>query len=351
VELLAAVMDGLGWERASLVGGSSGGCAAVAFAARFPERVDRLLLYGAYASGASIAPPAARDAIVSTVRGHWGLGSRVLADIFLGDARSAERDAFVRHQRAATDAETAAALLELASGMDVRALLDRVRAPTVVVRRRGDRAIPYACAPELAASIPDARLIPVEGSAHFPWVGNSMSVARAMRLRLLPERPAGPHASAVSVLSAREREVLALVATGMTDREIAERLTVSPTPPTATSRTSGESSAAARGRRRSPRPLAWDSSDATPASWGSATSWPKRAMSGCRPSHSFELMKGVGEMTGPPRGAGPWRRVFAAVHDPVLCAAERAGMRSLRRNLLARADGVRVSPATGLAVA
>ena len=47
VALLGAVMDELGLDRASLVGGSSGGCAAIAFAARFPERVDRLLLYGA----------------------------------------------------------------------------------------------------------------------------------------------------------------------------------------------------------------------------------------------------------------------------------------------------------------
>ena len=84
-----------------LVGGSSGGCAAIAFAARFPERVDRLLLYGAYADGSSITSPEVREAIVATVRSHWGLGSRVLADIFLGEADSAEQERFARYQRAA----------------------------------------------------------------------------------------------------------------------------------------------------------------------------------------------------------------------------------------------------------
>ena len=54
VALLRGVLDELALERVVLVGGSSGGCAAIAFAARFPERVDRLLLYGAYAQGASI---------------------------------------------------------------------------------------------------------------------------------------------------------------------------------------------------------------------------------------------------------------------------------------------------------
>src|SRR5205085_694227 len=115
--------------RATLLGGSSGGCAAIAFAARFPERVERLLLYGAYADGGAIAPPAVRDAIVAAVRSHWGLGSRMLADIFLGDALAQERERFARLQRATADAETAAALLEHLYRFDVRAELERVRAP------------------------------------------------------------------------------------------------------------------------------------------------------------------------------------------------------------------------------
>src|SRR3954469_24594697 len=89
VALLGALLDELALERVVLVGGSSGGCAAIAFAARFPERVDRVLLYGAYADGSSITSPKVAEAIVGTVRSHWGLGSRLLADIFLGDTSSA----------------------------------------------------------------------------------------------------------------------------------------------------------------------------------------------------------------------------------------------------------------------
>jgi pimeloyl-ACP methyl ester carboxylesterase len=90
VALLRAVLDEVGWERAVLMGGSSGGCTAIAFAARFPERVDRLLLYGAYADGRLIATEEVREAIINAVRSHWGLGSRLLADIFLGDVGNAE---------------------------------------------------------------------------------------------------------------------------------------------------------------------------------------------------------------------------------------------------------------------
>ena len=128
VALLGAVLDELALQKVVLVTGSSGGCAAVAFAARFPERVDRLLLYGAYADGSSIASPELRDAIIATVRSHWGLGSRLLADLFLGDAGRAEQERLARHQRAAASPQTAAALLELFYRNDVRAELARVRA-------------------------------------------------------------------------------------------------------------------------------------------------------------------------------------------------------------------------------
>jgi pimeloyl-ACP methyl ester carboxylesterase/DNA-binding CsgD family transcriptional regulator len=226
VALLGAVMDELGLGRVSLVGGSSGGCAAIAFAARFPERVDRLLLYGTYADGASIAPPDVREALVAAVRAHWGLGSRVLADVFVGAEDGEARRRFVRDQRASARAETAAALLELAYRMDVRPLLEQVRAPTVVVHRRADRAIPYACGHDLAGSIRGARLVSVDGDAHLPWVGDWMSVSRALGSFLTGTPAADPAAPAV-LLSRREREVLTLIAGGLSDREIAERIAVS----------------------------------------------------------------------------------------------------------------------------
>ena len=214
VGVIGALLDEIDAERVGLLGGSSSGCAAIAFAARFPERVERLVLYGGYAHGPSITPPAVREAIVATVRSHWGIGSRLLSDIFLGEVSSTEQEWFARFQRLAASADTAAALLEQVYRNDVRDQLPMVKAPTLVVHRREDRAIPYRLGREVAVRITGATLVPLEGSAHFPWAGDADSVVRALRVAPAvespPERPAGEPAAVV--LSRREREVLRLVA-------------------------------------------------------------------------------------------------------------------------------------------
>src|SRR5262249_13167146 len=115
---LAAVVEASGAPSVDLIAASSGAPVGLAFAAARPELVGGLLIYGGYASGVDIADARDREAMIDLVREHWGLGSRVLADIFMPTADGPERDAFVAYQREAASAEQAARSLEAVYSFD-----------------------------------------------------------------------------------------------------------------------------------------------------------------------------------------------------------------------------------------
>jgi DNA-binding CsgD family transcriptional regulator len=154
---------------------------------------------------------------------HWGLGSDLLTDLFAPDADAGTRLALARYQRAASSPETAVALLRLAYDLDVRSALARIEAPTLVLHRRGDRAAPFAEGQVLADGIRDAVLVELEGRSHLPTIGDNESVVAEVRRFLgLPRlRRAVP-----TGLTPRQTEVAALVAEGLTNRELAERLSI-----------------------------------------------------------------------------------------------------------------------------
>jgi DNA-binding CsgD family transcriptional regulator len=134
---------------------------------------------------------------------------------------------FAELQRRSTTAEVASELLAQCYELRVDDLLDRVAAPTLVLHRRDDRAIPYPLGRDLAARIPGARLVSLAGRSHWVFAGDAAAVVReilgflgASRSALPAEQAAGPPAT----LTARQLQVAALVAGGLTNRQIAGRL-------------------------------------------------------------------------------------------------------------------------------
>jgi len=217
-----AVADAVGASRFSLFGASQGGQLAAAIAAKCPERVDALVLYGTCANGADLAPAQVRDSIVALTRAHWGLGSKMLAGIFVPDPTAEDVEAFTRLQRAAAPAAVGSRLLEVYYDTDIRALLPTIKARTAVLHREGDSATPFELGREVATLIPGATLIPLPGSGHLFYQGEWEPVLAAV-LGFLRE-PAG----AQPRLTGRELEVARLVADGLTNHSIAVRLSIAP---------------------------------------------------------------------------------------------------------------------------
>lgn len=230
VELLERLVDHVTDGPVTLFGISCGGPTSVAYTVRNPTRVDRLVIYGSYACGLELGPPDAREALVALVRSAWGVGSRTLTDIFAPGMSAADRDAYVEYQRSAAKARTAADLLQLTYEYDVRDVLPEIDVPALVVHRAGDRAIPLAGGRELAALIRGAQLVVLDGDAHLLWHASADDVLNAVGAFLglpAPGRPAS-EATGIGELSDREREVLGLVAEGLSDAEIARQLVLSP---------------------------------------------------------------------------------------------------------------------------
>ena len=180
VQDLETVIDHLKLKRLALIGYSWGGPVAVAYTAKHPRRITHLILYGTFARGAAITTDEVKASLISLVRAHWGIGSKVLADLFSPGADAAGIELWAKYQRECTTPEIAAKILDQIYKVDVVRLLTSLRGPTLVLHRQKERAMPFRLGRELASLIPNARFVPLEGRDHLPWLGDFESVLRAI---------------------------------------------------------------------------------------------------------------------------------------------------------------------------
>jgi pimeloyl-ACP methyl ester carboxylesterase/DNA-binding CsgD family transcriptional regulator len=222
---LGIVLDAVGADEPALVFACSCACLATArFAVDHPERVDKIVFFGAYAARDDI-PEATGRSLVDFVRTNWALASQMLAGLFWPHASGDEISRLSAHKRRSADAEVAAAFLQLDLESNHRELLPHVTTPSLVLHRRGDRTVPIGRGRELAALLPNARFVPLSGDAHLPWIGDQRELHRALAGFLDDSAPAAVNGK--SPLTSRETEVLRLVAFGLSNREIAGSLVLS----------------------------------------------------------------------------------------------------------------------------
>jgi class 3 adenylate cyclase len=170
---IRAVMDAAGCERAALVGISEGGPLTALFGATYPERVSSLVLWDTFAR-VQRAPdyplgvdPSIVDPFIEGLVERWGTGKALrffIAHVPTDPETSAR---IARYERSSATPNMVRQIMRRNCDIDVRSALSTINAPTLVLHRSGDNAVPVECGRYLADEIPGARFLELPGDWHL----------------------------------------------------------------------------------------------------------------------------------------------------------------------------------------
>jgi class 3 adenylate cyclase len=199
VDDLRAVLDAAESERPAVFGYSEGGAIGVLFAGTYPDRVQALVMFGSYACGSpeeDDSPASAKWIELKRLAwdslDHWGEGRTVDWAIPSRKNSTLYRRAVGAMERSGMSPKMARLVSEsILTNVDIRDILSSVHVPTLVLHRRGD-AIPIEYGRELAAKMPNARIIELDGADHWPGTGDIKSITGATEEFLTGHRHQAP---------------------------------------------------------------------------------------------------------------------------------------------------------------
>lgn len=245
IEDLEAVVATLAIDSFPLFGMSQGAAIAVNYAARHPDRVSHLVLYGACARGLLKRDPPAKviDAALAMLKAAelgWGSNSSSFRQVFISqllhDATAEQQRAVDEAQRLTISGANAVRFLKEVFEIDLRESAPKVRCPTLVFHAKDDPCFPFEEGRLLASLIPNARFIPLESKNHLPFETEAAWPVFLSEFRaFLPgtgaesaPRDANAPTTSKPLLTPRQIEILREVGQGQTDKQIARKLALSP---------------------------------------------------------------------------------------------------------------------------
>jgi DNA-binding NarL/FixJ family response regulator len=235
------VIEAAAFRQFALVGTCWGGPIAIEYAARHPERVSHLVLYGTYALGRmrwTDLPNEVERArvLLDLTKFGWGQENHAFGQVWASHFQPGGTLDHLRswcdQQRVAASGDTAVRLLRIGWNVDVRQAARRIKCPVLIVHPERDAVVPIEQARLLASLIPDSRFVQLDSENHMPLADEPAWSQLLSEVRSFLAEPAGARAAGrkdlpLAALTPRERAVLEGIAEGLDNSEIAASLRLS----------------------------------------------------------------------------------------------------------------------------
>lgn len=180
VEELVDVIEAVG-APVTLMAMSAAGPIALTVAHEHPDWVDSLVLFGTFCDGPrTFHDERLRELMVEMVRTYWGMGSKMLADLYRPGLSDEAAWHLAKMFRDSADPEVAAAYLQSMYPQNVRHLLPEITTPALVLHYRSDRLIWFRGGQDLAAGLPHATFVPLDGRFHLPDAADLDTIEEAV---------------------------------------------------------------------------------------------------------------------------------------------------------------------------
>ncbi len=186
---LEAVVASAGFDKITLLAPTLAGPRGIHFAVRNADRLQSLILYGTAARGSDASTTEIVESLALMCRSNWNMGSFVVADIAGREEFPEAHAQYAEWYRMSAEGDMTARIIEACFNADTTRHLSEISCPTLVLHRPKDPAMAFRAGQALAAGIPNARLVPLDGTGHNIALGEQEAVLEAIDGFLDPIAP------------------------------------------------------------------------------------------------------------------------------------------------------------------